>query len=412
MKYKAFVAATVKDLGDQRTRVVDQLRKCGIDVDPMRDWPADPSNPAGLSAERTKGCHFCVALVGFQRGTIAHADPAGRSITQLEIDAAVKHGARVLVFMLADTPANRALWEARGYPVERDPDNAERLHPRLVDWRSSLQTQLTCEFFQADEAVAGTSPQVLPAVLRQILKWEQRRRLRLVSVLASVLFLLVVPLAVFLSSQGFRQRLLSRFLAYHDPVAFNHSRDGEYHAVRLIDGSAEMHDNTNFREELAATRKSWKVFANTFQSIQEYERDFDDLAARGVEVKVVLTDFSEGNRRIWEPFLLAMGVAEPGNAERWASANTYLTLSRLKAKYPEQVDFRLSRQPMLYGMWLRDGETAEALGHWRLNYYGNKNVSDWPCFRVTTLSGPGQIVALREQFNVVWQRAVEYSPPK
>lgn len=409
MKYKAFVAATVKDLGDQRARVVDQLRKCGIDVDPMKDWPADPGDPAALSAERTKGCHFCIALVGFQRGTIAHADPAGRSITQLEIDASIRHGAQVLVYLLADTPANRAVWASKGYPIELDPDNPERLHPRLVDWRSTLQTRLTCEFFQADEAITGTNPQVLPAVLRQVFKWEWRRRLRLVLALGFVLLLLLASVFVFVSSSTFRQGLLSRLLAYHDPVAFNYSRDGSYHFARLIDGTAEMRDNTNFREEILGARQSFKMFANTFWSFQEYEREFDTIAERGADVRIVVTDFSLDNKPTWKPFHDAIGSEDPDKAEAWARANTYASFERLKRKYPN-FQFRLNRQAILYGMWIRDDSLPEALGHWRLNYYKNRNVSDWPCFRVSNRSGPGQIVALREQFQSVWDKAVEYDP--
>jgi hypothetical protein len=397
MRYKAFVAATKRDLGEYRDRVIHQLNKAQIEVDPMEDWPADPTLPAALSAARTQGCHFCVALVAFQRGTIAQNDPRRRSITQLEIDAARQHQAKLLVFLLRDTPTNRATWAAKGFAVDLDTD------PMLVQWRRELETEFTCEFFDADEGIESF-PQVLPAVMRQVLEWERVRRRHLLRILCVILVTFVLFTLVFSVSAGIRQYLLSRFLAFHDPIAFNNSRDGSYRAVRLIDGASDMQDNTNFREEIAASKQSFKMFANTFDAFGAYERDFEAIASRGVETKIVLTDLSPENRGNWLPFHEAIGIVNPEMTAAYTNENTYAAIGRLIAKYPN-VELRLSAQPILYSMWLRDDQLPEALGHWRLNYYKNRRMSDWPSFRVTNTSGPGQIVAMRSQFEWIWDNA-------
>ena len=115
MRYRAFVAATKKDLEKQREHVTKQLRDASLEVDPMENWPADAENPAVISAKRTSGCHFCVALVGFQRGTIAQNDINERSITQLEVDTAISRGLKTLVYLLRDSEANRRAWPPKAH---------------------------------------------------------------------------------------------------------------------------------------------------------------------------------------------------------------------------------------------------------------------------------------------------------
>ncbi len=97
MPYRAFVAATKQDLDKQREHVTDRLRLAGLVVDPLENWLADAEHPAKLSAKRTAGCHFCIALVAYQRGTIASHDPHARS-TALEIREAARKGACVWCF--------------------------------------------------------------------------------------------------------------------------------------------------------------------------------------------------------------------------------------------------------------------------------------------------------------------------
>jgi len=149
MRYRAFVAATKKDLEKQREHVTKQLRDASLEVDPMENWPADAENPAVISAKRTSGCHFCIALVGFQRGTIAQNDMDERSITQLEVDTAISRGLKTLVYLLRDSEANRRAWP---------PEFNQLDDPQFAAWRRRLEKQMVCGYFDAASMPDVRSP--------------------------------------------------------------------------------------------------------------------------------------------------------------------------------------------------------------------------------------------------------------
>ena len=103
---------------------------------------------------------------------------------------------------------------------------------------------------------AGAMPEVLPAVTRQIVQWEQRRRRRYLSTAALFIGAFLVTLGIFVFSADFRDWAESRFLALNDPTVFQHSRDGSYKVARLLDGRSDIQDNTNFRDEIRGSRLS------------------------------------------------------------------------------------------------------------------------------------------------------------
>lgn len=354
----------------------------------MEDWPADARNPVGLSANRMQGCDFCIALIAFRRGTVALNDPARRSITQIEIDTATRIGASVLVFLLRDSPENRAHWPA---PLN------ELADPDVVRWRMELQ-RFTCEFFDHDQ-----TPNVLPAVTRGITAREQRRRRSLVAVLGVASALIVLTSIAIAASGSTRRLLLSRLLAYDDPKVFSYSRDGQYKIARLLDGRGDMRDNANFREELRATRKSFSIYATTFESLVEYEPDFDALAARGVIVRIVFVDFAESNRATWEPFLKAKGDAKTGTMADFVQTGPVDVVKRLAAKYPGSIEVRLSTLPIFFTCWIRDANEPNELSHLGVNYYSS--VGNWPYLRFSGRTGGTQARQLADQFEIIWQQA-------
>lgn len=130
---KAFVSSTRLDLLNHRARVIQALRKSGIDVDPMEDWTADSTEPKVLSADRVDGCAIFILIVARRRGFV----PAGgtRSITQLEYDAAVAKGVPILVYLLSDDSLWISEWD------ERKSDAA------VSQWREHLVQSHTVEFF-------------------------------------------------------------------------------------------------------------------------------------------------------------------------------------------------------------------------------------------------------------------------
>jgi hypothetical protein len=390
MSYRVFVSSTKKDLEKHREHVIKQLRDAGLTVDPMENWPADMENPAVLSAKRMAGCHFCVALVGFRRGAIAQKDPQRRSITQIEVDAAIKSGLKPLVFLLRDTPENRQRWPQEF--IDKDDH-------RLMDWRHYLESEMVCGYFDA-----GTMPEVLPAIARQIVQIEKSHRSRYLALLAGTVSALVLLIGVFLYSESFRDWLSSRFLAFNDPVIFQHSQDGTYKIARLLSGRSDIQDNTKFRDEIQGTKVSFDLFANTFGSFRDYAKDFEDLAKRGVRLRFVVTDFSEENRANWDAFNNATEALPATRDETLFNArNIREMILDLTRRYPGMVDIRLSRKPIFYTLWIRDAEAPSAIAHLGVTYYGQK--SNWPAFRMSKRTGAEQISALHEQFELIWKDA-------
>lgn len=390
MLYRAFLAATKKDLEKQREYVTKQLRDAGLAVDPMENWPADAENPAQLSAKRTAGCHFCIALVAFQRGTVAKNDPNGRTITQIEIDTAIKRGLKTLVFLLRDTTANRQDWPH---------DYSELGDPQLHAWRSQLQSSMVCGYFDAD-----AMPEVMPAVTRQIVQWEARRRRRYLTAAALFLGAVLMTLAGFALSPSFRDWTASRFLAFNDPIVFQDSRDGFYKIARLLEGRSDILDNTKFRDDVRNAAVSFDLFANTFATFRDYAGDFEDLAKHGVRLRFVLTDFGDDNRANWTAFDEATEALPATQEETLANAkNIRVLILDLQRRYPNRVELRLSRKPLFYTLWVRDPETSSGMAHMGVTFYGQKTA--WPAIRVSKRTGGDTLASLEDQFELIWREA-------
>jgi hypothetical protein len=236
--------------------------------------------------------------------------------------------------------------------------------------------------------------------MRQVMSWEQRR-LRRSHALLSIFGAIVVTLVALVSvSHAIRSRLISALHRYDDPIVFQHARDGQYKVVRLIDGRADLIDNANFREEILGSRKSFSIFAATFESLVTYEKEFEQIASQGVRIRIVTTDYSEGNRSNWEAFSRAKGDPMVARMGDYVQAGPFQAAQRLARKYPGSVEVRVSRLPMFYTMWLRDPSEPEALGHLGVNYYSA--ISDWPYFRLSKQTGGQQLQRMSEQFERIW----------
>lgn len=151
--FQAFVSSTYQDLKDHRARVIKDLRRSKIYVDPMEDWTADSDEPKAFSQDRVEGCDFCILLVAFKRGYVPKGETY--SITQLEYQKALNMGIAVLVFMLGENEPWSPQFD------ERDSD------PEVRKWRSELEQRHGRELFKAD----SSSLDVLPAILRWIHKY-------------------------------------------------------------------------------------------------------------------------------------------------------------------------------------------------------------------------------------------------
>jgi energy-coupling factor transporter ATP-binding protein EcfA2 len=136
MTYRAFVSSTFVDLKNHRAHVIRSLRRAGFFVDPMEDWTADNDEPKKFSQQRLDGCHLCILLVAFRRGTVPDGETL--SITQLEHAAAVNQGIDILPFMLDEN----APWVHKFYELDRDPE--------IKAWRVELGKRHGVEYFGLD----------------------------------------------------------------------------------------------------------------------------------------------------------------------------------------------------------------------------------------------------------------------
>jgi hypothetical protein len=132
---RAFVSSTLLDLRDHRSHVIAALRKGGLVVDPMEEWPADGREPRVLSVGLVDSELF-VLIVARRRGYI----PPGSelSITQQEYRAARAKGLDTLVFLLDDA----APWHREYDELDSDPGVAE--------WRRELARDHACSSFGLD----------------------------------------------------------------------------------------------------------------------------------------------------------------------------------------------------------------------------------------------------------------------
>jgi|SRR5271163_3799703 len=85
---RVFVSSTFKDLQAHRSKVIADLQKAGLIVDPMESWPADSEGPTSVSVERVGLADLVILLTGFRRGFVP--DGSSLSITQLEYAEALR----------------------------------------------------------------------------------------------------------------------------------------------------------------------------------------------------------------------------------------------------------------------------------------------------------------------------------
>jgi len=155
MNYKAFVSSTFIDLKDHRARVIDALRKAAIQVDPMENWTADTDEPKHVSVDRMRDCDLCVLLVGARRGHRPENETL--SITQMEVQEAVKRGVDVLAFLYDGESA----WPPAHYELDKDEE--------LKRWRADLMEHKCVGEFTHD-------PMSLDTPVRDaIARWLQKQ---------------------------------------------------------------------------------------------------------------------------------------------------------------------------------------------------------------------------------------------
>jgi hypothetical protein len=408
--YKAFISSTFEDLRQHRAEAIRTLQAAGLLVDPMENWQADRDTPTRFSAARLDGCRLCILLVAFRCGSTP--DGTAQSITQIEYDEARRRRIDVLPFLLSDqTPVGDGGW---------NPAFDDRTGSSAIDvWRRTLrQTHGIGEF--------GSDPKSLrieAALARWVVQSESDRAKRFRNIVTSLVagFFLLVAAAVSYAMYRFntpelRNRDQSRYLAFHDPVAFNHASNGQYSVARVLANRAALTQDTNFPEEMLATRSSLDFLANNVANTRYHLIDnFRRIVRNGATVRLILWDYSPDNEG-YAPFQEAIGqtAAEARPAARQARMEVTQMQEDL-AKDPGskggRFELRWNRLPLFYTMWIRDWEQQNrqnALGHLGVHLYRGQTF--WPFFRVSARDGSDLLDNLHEEFNYAWEHATLKAP--
>ncbi|MDR0461217.1 MAG: DUF4062 domain-containing protein [Nitrososphaerota archaeon] len=95
-----FVSSTYKDLKGYRSKVLKNLRKSKFMPENMEDFCATDNTTVDECVQRVKNSKIYVGILGHKYGTV---DPkTGKSYTELEYEAAEKHGLKKLIFVICD----------------------------------------------------------------------------------------------------------------------------------------------------------------------------------------------------------------------------------------------------------------------------------------------------------------------
>lgn len=153
---RAYVSSTFKDLKSHRARVAAALRRLDVLDVAMEHYGADERRPTDRCVDDVGTCDLYIGLVAWRYGHVPEDDnPDGRSITELEYEAAVRHGIDALVF-LADA---QAPWQ----PALIDPDRAS-----IEAFRERLRTERSPDHFSSEDDLVAK-------VTQSVIDWRQRR---------------------------------------------------------------------------------------------------------------------------------------------------------------------------------------------------------------------------------------------
>ena len=145
---KIYVSSTFEDLKEFRRAVYDQLRKLRHDTVAMEDYVAGDKRPLAQCIQDVAEADVYVGIFAWRYGYIPKVDnPNGRSITELEYQAAGKSGAERLIFLLRDD----APWTPSQMDTHTLEDDEAKEIQRL---REELRTRHSIAFFSTPDELA------------------------------------------------------------------------------------------------------------------------------------------------------------------------------------------------------------------------------------------------------------------
>jgi hypothetical protein len=152
---KIYVSSTFEDLREHRAALDSALRRMGHDVIGMEHYVAEGSTPLERCLADVRSADVYIVVAAWRYGYVPRdpsANPHGRSITELEYEAAIESGKSVLAFLLDPT----APWSASFMDALSETGGAE-----IVRFRSVLGgTHLVGIFRSPDNLASLAAPAV------------------------------------------------------------------------------------------------------------------------------------------------------------------------------------------------------------------------------------------------------------
>jgi uncharacterized protein YjbI with pentapeptide repeats len=139
---RAFICSTYQDLSNERSAVVETIKKLRLGSGAMEFFGAKPGSPIESCLDEVRRSDLLIVIIGHLYGSLV---PDRRiSFTEAEYQEAQRHGKPCLVYLLdADVPVKPAF-------VERDP-----IKIRLLDeFKAALRTKHTVDTFRSDRELA------------------------------------------------------------------------------------------------------------------------------------------------------------------------------------------------------------------------------------------------------------------
>ncbi len=140
--------------------------------------------------------------------------------------------------------------------------------------------------------------------------------------------------------------------------------------------------------------------------------------ARGVNVRVILSDYTESNKINYDNFARAVGQ-NPSEA-RETVKNVIDDFKRINSEMmakkkdnPSEnigkLELRWNKNPIFYTMWIRDAKTENAIGHLGIHFYQGK--PQWPNIRVSPKNGGRLLENMSKEFDYAWKNSSESVGP-
>jgi hypothetical protein len=155
---KVYLSSSYKDLREHRAAVALTLRRMGHDVIGMEEYVAEGVTPLARSLADVESADVYVVMVGWRYGHVpadSAANPAHRSITELEFERATASGTPVLAFLLDP----EAPWPPTAVDALTETGGAEVLRFRSLLGGSYLSGMFTTPDNVASQAAAAIAAQ-------------------------------------------------------------------------------------------------------------------------------------------------------------------------------------------------------------------------------------------------------------